>query len=359
MKKHLTFTLLLLCLAVGWAAAQKTVSGTVTSRGGEPLIGVNILQTGTSIGTVTDVDGRYSIRVNAEDAVLEFSYTGYESQQVSTAGRTTVDVVLSEGVSLNEVVVTALGISREKKALSYSAQTIGGEELTRVKDANVVNSLAGKSAGVFINRSASGVGGSTRVVLRGNKSTRDNQPLYVIDGVPMFNYSPAQPGDVWGQSSGSGSGGRDGGDAISNLNPDDIESISVLKGASASALYGSQAANGVILITTKKGKAGVTKVEFSSNFTVEQPIERPELQFEYGQTAPGALDSWGGKVSAPDHVEDFFETGRTWINSVALSGGNEVAQTYFSYANTNSQSMMPTSDFNRHNLTFRETAAFF
>lgn len=355
MKRLLTLCSLVL---LAWTAtAQQTVRGVVSSPGGEPLIGVNVLEVGVANGTVTDLDGSYEIKVGA-NATLEFTYVGYVSSREVVAGRATINVSLQEGVALDEVVVTALGITREKKALTYASQEVSGAELTRVKDANVVNSLSGKAAGVFINRSASGVGGSARVVLRGNKSTRDNQPLYVIDGVPMFNFSPSQPTDVWGQANGAGSPGRDGGDAISNINPEDIESISVLKGASAAALYGSQAANGVILVTTKKGASGSSKITFSSNLTTETAIERPELQFAYGQTATGSLDSWGAKVNAADHVEDFFRTGQTWINSLAFTGGNQTAQTYFSYANTKSTSILPNSDFNRHSFSFRENASF-
>jgi TonB-linked SusC/RagA family outer membrane protein len=258
-----------------------------------------------------------------------------------------------------------LGIQRKSKSLTYSTQRLSGAELSTVKDPNVINGLAGKAAGVTITRSASGVGGSARVIMRGNKSTRENQPLYVIDGVPVANFTPAQPTDVWGQSSGAGSGGRDGGDGISNINPDDIESINLLKGASASALYGSQAANGVILITTKRGKSGQARIDFSSNYSAETPLLKPELQYRYGQTvAPtgsntGTAESWGSKVSAPDHVDDFFRTGNTWINSLSLSGGNQIAQTYFSYSNTSSNGMMPSSEFDRHTFNFRESLKLF
>lgn len=218
-----------------------------------------------------------------------------------------------------------------------------------------------------ITRNASGIAGSVRVVLRGNKSTRENQPLYIVDGVPYANYTPAQPADVWGQANNiSFTGGRDGGDGISNLNADDIESISVLKGASAAALYGSQAANGVILITTKKGKPGKSKIDVSSDFTIESPMLLPDLQYRYGQTItpssdslgrllPGSLGSWGNPVKAPDHVKNYFKTGNTIFNTVSFSGGTEMAQTYFSYANTNNTGMLPASRFNRHTINFRET----
>lgn len=353
---YTTLTLLACVLLTASAVAQKRVSGTVMASSGEVLVGATVVEVGTSNGTSTDINGKYQITV-AEGASLRITYTGYATKTEAVAGRATVDVSLSEDAVLDEVVVTALGISREKKSLTYGAQEISSDDLTRVKDANVINSLSGRTAGLQINRSGSGVGGSTRVVMRGQKSTRDNNVLYVIDGVPMFNFSPAQPGDVWGQSGNSGNVGRDGGDAISNINPDDIESMTVLKGASAAALYGSQAANGVILVTTKKGKAGSTKVEFSSNTTFETPALTPELQFTYG-SRPNENFSWGGKANSTDHVADFFQTGATYINSLALTGGNQTAQTYFSYANTHSKGIIPTSELNRHNVTLRETAEF-
>lgn len=352
--------LLLLCLAFGSQALAQTVAGKVTdATTGESLIGATVTEEGTRNGVSTDIDGNFRLAVGNLSGALVVSYTGYQTQRVALNGNAAVDVALAPGLELDEVVVTALGISREKKSLTYSATEVSNEELNRVKDANFVNSLSGKVAGVQINRSGSGVGGSTRVVLRGSKSTRDNNVLYVIDGVPMFNYSPAQPGDIWGQSAGSGSPGSDGGDAISNLNPEDIESSTVLKGASAAALYGSQAANGVILITTKKGREGATRVNYSANFTVENPIELPELQFSYGQTAPGSLDSWGQRISGTDHVKDFFQTGSTFINSLSLTGGSTSAQTYFSFAHTGAKGIIPTSKLQRYNLNFRETAKFF
>lgn len=332
------------------------VSGTVKDGAGSPLPGVSILLKGTSTGTSTDVEGKYTINVASETDVLVFSFIGFSAQEVTVGNRTSIDVVLVEDATqLNEVVVTALGIERETKSLTYSVQQVGGDQLTVARDANLMNTLNGKVAGITINR-ANGAGGSTRVVLRGNKSTIANQALYVIDGVPMQNPSIGQPTDVWGQSAGSGSAGRDAGDAISNINPDDVESISVLKGASAAALYGSQAANGVILITTKKGKAGQSKIDFSSNFTMENVLLEPELQFKYGQTASGTRDSWGTVVNAPDHVTDFWKTGTTWTNSLSFSGGTDRAQTYVSYSNTTNNGIMPTSEFDRHTLNFRETA---
>jgi TonB-linked SusC/RagA family outer membrane protein len=354
--------LLLLCMILISRLDAQSVSGKVTDAAtGEPLTGASVREEGTQNGAITDVDGRYKLTVSNTSARLSFSYTGYQTLTLDIGGSSTVDATLISGTELDEVVVTALGISREKKSLTYGAQEVGSGELTRVKDANVINALSGRTTGLQINRSGSGVGGSTRVVMRGQKSTRDNNVLYVIDGIPIFNFSPAQPGDPWGGAGNSGPIGRDGGDAIGGINPDDIESITVLKGASAAALYGSQASNGVIVINTKKGKAGATKVEFSSNATFETPVLRPELQFDYiARTTPTGVEnfSWGEKVSSPDHVKDFFQTGGTYINSVSMSGGNQAAQTYFSYANTSSKGVMPTSKLSRHNVTLRESAEF-
>lgn len=344
------------------AAIDKEVRGTVRDVRGGALPGVTVVVKNASRGTQTNANGVYVISAEAGQTLV-FSSIGFLNKEAMVGSSDVVDVVLEENVkSLSEFVVTALGVQKKSKELSYATQQLNSDDLTKVRDANVINSLAGKAAGVTINRSASGIGGSARVILRGNKSTRENQPLYVIDGVPMANFTPAQPTDVWGQASGlTSTSGRDGGDGISNINPDDIESINILKGASGAALYGSQASNGVIVITTKKGKAGRGKIDFFSDFTVEKPSVLPKLQYRYGQTDPqtatgtGSEGSWGAKINAPDHVKDFFQTGTTWTNGISFSGGNDVAQTYFSYSNTNNKGIIPTSKFDRHTFNFRET----
>lgn len=350
---------------------ERPVTGTVRDSKGNPLQGVTILIRNTNKGTQTGPDARFDIMAGPEDVLL-FSSVGYISREIPVSYATEMNVVLHENIqSLNELVVTALGLQKKTRELPYSTQQLGGDEINLVKDANFINSLNGKTAGMTITRNASGIAGSVRVILRGNKSTRENQPLYIVDGVPYANYTPAQPADVWGQANNiSFTGGRDGGDGISNLNADDIESINVLKGASAAALYGSQAANGVILITTKKGKAGKSKIDISSDFTIERPMLLPKLQYRYGQTTgpstdnlgrqlPGSLGSWGNPVHAADHVADFYNTGKTWSNTVSFSGGTEKAQTYFSYANTNNTSILPNSRFNRHTVNLRETLKLF
>ena len=345
------FTLFLLMLVSLGLSAQKSISGTITSTNGETLIGVTVQEKGAANGALSDLDGRYQLTV-ADGATVIFSYTGYAPYELTVGSESTYDVVLKEGVNLDEVVVTALGISREKKSLTYASQEVSGDELTEVKDVNAINALTGKTAGIQINRSGSGVGGSTRIVLRGNKSLTNNEPLIVIDGVPMNNSRQGDQANLFG-------GGIDSGDGISNINPDDVESMTVLKGASAAALYGSQAANGVILITTKKGKAGRAKVNFSSSMITETAAYKPSLQYKYGQTSDGAEFSWGPEVNAANHVDDFFQTGVNWINALSISGGTENLQTYFSYSNTNAKGIMPTNTLNRHNFTLTESGKFY
>ncbi|MBO9631494.1 MAG: SusC/RagA family TonB-linked outer membrane protein [Chitinophagaceae bacterium] len=337
---------------------DKEVTGTVKDKKGNPLPGISVQVKGTGKGTQTNADGVYRISAREGD-ILVFTSVNFAVQEQTVGNTASLNIVLEANVQgLNEVVVTALGIQRKAKDLTYSTQQVKGSDLSIVKETNVINSLSGKVAGLQINRSASGVGGSSRVVLRGQKSIRENQPLYVIDGIPIVNFTAAQPSDLWGQSGGpnSNSAGRDGGDILSTINPDDIEAVNVLKGASASALYGSQAANGVIIITTKKGKAGQTKINFSSDFTLDKAAYRPELQYSYKQSGPANLYSWGDKGSSPDHVKDFFRTGSTWINSLMVSGGTEKAQTYFSYSNTSNKGVLPNTTYGQHTLSFRETA---
>lgn len=334
-------------------AQVKTISGTVKAASDDTLLpGVNVVIQGTTKGSQTDFNGNYIIEASSGD-ILVFSFMGMKTLSVTVADSSTINVVLEDDAqSLDEVIITALGIKKEKKALTYAAQDIKSDELTRVKDANPINSISGKIAGITVNRSASGTGGSVKVTIRGNSSTRNNQPLYVIDGTPISNNSPTQGNSVFG---GFVSGNRDGGDAVSLINPDDIESMTVLKGASASALYGSQGANGVILITTKKGKSGATVINISSNTTFDKVTNLPDFQTEYTADT-GAETSWdGAKSSFGNHVDGFFDVGHTQISSVSLSSGTEKAQTYFSYANTTANGTIPTNELKKHNLNLRET----
>jgi TonB-linked SusC/RagA family outer membrane protein len=335
-----------------------TVKGVAIDATGEPLIGASVSEKGTTNGIMTGVDGDYTLTVPA-NATLVITYVGYLPQEIALNGQTSIDFVLKEDSQmLDEVVVTALGIKKKEKSLTYSTQVIGGDELTRTKDPNMITALAGKTAGVQINKSSSGLGGSAKVIIRGNRSASgNNQPLYVIDGVPMNNTITDQTSTSIGGTNDAGN--RDGGDGISNLNPDDIESMNILKGPSAAALYGSQAANGVIVITTKKGKVGRTSITFNSNTTFDKAAYGiPDFQNTY----TGTDKSWGEKITnggKSDYAGEFFNTGVTTINSIALSSGSEKMQTYFSYANTYAKGVIENNNLMKHNFNFRETANFF
>lgn len=331
----------------------KAVSGIVTDAAGEPLIGVSVKEKGTNNGVVTDINGRYSFTPTNTNAILEFSYIGYAAQTVQPGERGNLDIRMTEeGKELNEVVVTALGIKREQKALSYNVQKVASEELTRNKDANFVNSLNGKVAGVNITKSASGVGGATRVIMRGAKSIEgDNNVLYVVDGMPLFNFSGGTDSGVLGT-------GRVSSEGIADFNPEDIESISVLAGPSAAALYGSSAANGAILITTKKGKEGKLEVAFSSSADFSSPLMMPKFQNTYGNKAD-TYESWGEKLPTPSSYnpkKDFFKTGTNFINAVTINTGNQYNQTFASLASTNSKGIVPNNTYDRFNFTIRNTS---
>lgn len=336
---------------------QIVIKGVVTDEKGETIVGANILEQGTTNGASTDIDGKFTLTVLSNSNLI-VSFIGYQTQTVPVNGKTDFTIKLKEETEmLDAVVVTAMGIKKKASSLTYSTQQVGGDELTRAKDANMINSLAGKTAGVQINRNSSGLGGSAKVIIRGNRSAAgNNQPLYVIDGVPMLNSTTEQAVTVTGGTADAGN--RDGGDGISNLNPDDIESMSILKGASAAALYGSSAANGVILITTRKGHAGVQSVQFSSNLTIDHAYDLPEFQNNYAMS--GNASSWGTKQSSHNYdVEDFFQNGVTAINSISFTSGNDKMQTYFSYANTSARGILEKNKLQKHNFNFRETAKFF
>lgn len=334
------------------------IKGTVTDMKGEDIIGANVVEAGTTNGIITDVFGNFTLAVRP-DAELYVSFVGYRPLTVPVKGQTQLTIRLEEvALMLESVVVTAMGIKKKEASLTYSAQQIDGNELTRSKESNLIFSLAGKTAGVLIAKNSSGLGGSAKVSIRGNRSiSGNNQPLYVIDGVPMLNNSNEQANTVIGGIADAGN--RDGGDGISNLNPDDIESMSILKGASAAALYGSQAANGVILINTKKGRAGVQKITFSSNLNFDNAISLPKFQKNYGMH-PEEKNSWGEKKNLEiyDNLGNFFQTGVSAINSLSFTTGNDKVQTYFSYANTTATGIVPENKQQKHNLNFRETAIF-
>lgn len=330
------------------SVAKVTTTGQVVDAKGEPLIGVSILEVGTTNGTITDIDGNFTLSVN-EGATLEISYIGYKTQTLPVRAKLGQIVMKEDTEVLDEVVVTALGIKRSQKALSYNVQEVKGDALTAVKDANFMNSLAGKVAGVQISSGATGAGGAARVVMRGMKSlTKDNNALYVIDGVPVFNT---------GSSGGEGQYGSMGGsDAVADLNPDDIASVSMMTGPSAAALYGSAAANGVVLITTKKGQTEKTNLTVSNSTTFSKAYIMPEMQNRYGTSA--GLFSWGAATDRRYDPSDFFNTGTNIINSIALSTGNAKNQTYLSASTTNSDGILPNNSYNRYNFTARNTTNF-
>lgn len=330
------------------SVAKVTTTGQVVDAKGEPLIGVSILEVGTTNGTITDIDGNFTLSVN-EGATLEISYIGYKTQTLPVRAKLGQIVMKEDTEVLDEVVVTALGIKRSQKALSYNVQEVKGDALTAVKDANFMNSLAGKVAGVQISSGATGAGGAARVVMRGMKSlTKDNNALYVIDGVPVFNT---------GSSGGEGQYGSMGGsDAVADLNPDDIASVSMMTGPSAAALYGSAAANGVVLITTKKGQTEKTNLTVSNSTTFSKAYIMPEMQNRYGTSA--GLLSWGAATDRRYDPSDFFNTGTNIINSIALSTGHAKNQTYLSASTTNSDGILPNNSYNRYNFTARNTTNF-
>ncbi len=331
-----------------------TITGKVTGEDGNILPGVNITIKGTIKGTITDADGNYSIEVPQESKSLTFTFIGMEPQEVMIGTLTEINVTMVESaIGLREVVVTALGIQRDKKTLSYASQQVSGADIRAASNYNFMEGLSGKASGLDIKVSSSGAGGSTKVVLRGNKSLVGlSEPLYVIDGIPLVNNKNAQA--YYGQP--DSYGGTDGGDGLSALNSDDIESINVLKGANASILYGSQGANGVIVITTKKGKAGKVAVNFNSSTMFEQVSILPEFQYNYGAVS-GSDYSWS-KTSGnyqSNYIEDLFQTGITATNSISVSGGNEKTLAYFSYANVSAKGVMPTNRYHKNNFSFNQS----
>ena len=330
----------------------KTVGGTVLDENGEPVIGATVTVKGTNLVTVTDIDGRFELKV-PNGSILSVSYLGYTTAEVPATGENLTISLKPDERQLAEVVVTALGIRRSEKALSYNVQQVNSEQLTTVKSANFMNSLAGKVAGVNINASSAGVGGATRVVMRGPKSiNQSNQALYVVDGVPINNRNNGETGSIYSTQPGS--------EGIADINSEDIESISVLSGPAAAALYGSAAAQGVIMITTKKGSKGRVQVTISNSSQFLSPFKMPEFQNSYANR-PGEARSWGEKGGSPYggfEPEDFFNTGTNIQNNVALTVGNDRNQTYLSVGTTNARGIIPDNKYNRYNFTVRNTTKF-
>ncbi len=393
--------IVVLCLITGFAQAQKSISGTILGAKGEALSGVSIVVKGTTQGSKTDASGTYTINAT-EKSVLEFSIVGYVSKEVLVGSQSVIDLSMEiASANIAEVVVTALGIKRDKKSLGYSVQEVSGESLSTAKEVNVANSLAGKVAGVQVTRSANGAGGSSRVIIRGSNSLVGNsQPLYVIDGIVMNNNNPNSPGS---------GGGIDYGDGISNINPEDIESMSVLKGPNAAALYGQRGSNGVILITTKSGKGqkGIG-VKYGVDYSMGDALVLPDFQDEYGQgldgtftnwrgtdgkvytwavaqagSIPGmpklsggrdrfARSSWGAKMQGqqyedqwgnvlnftpqPKTFQEYFNKERALVNNISIDGGNESVTYRLSYANTDINGYTPNNTLKRNNINLSMVA---
>ena len=332
--------------------ADGAITGVVLDHTGEPVIGATVTIKGTNKATATGIDGDFILKAPKGSTVV-VNYLGYDEATLVFNGEPLTFNLKESKFQLEEVVVTALGIKRSEKALSYNVQKVGNEDLTTVKNTNFMNSLAGKVAGVNINASSAGMGGATRVVMRGPKSiNQSNQCLYVVDGVPINNRNNGETGSIYSEQPGS--------EGIADINPEDIESISVLSGPSAAALYGSAAAQGVIMITTKKGAEGKVSVAISNSTQFSSPFKMPEFQNEY-PNRPGEIRSWGEKGTSEYtgyDPKDFFNTGSNVQNNVSLTIGNQKNQSYISIGTTNAKGIIPNNKYNRYNFTFRNTTSF-
>ncbi|MEH6658253.1 SusC/RagA family TonB-linked outer membrane protein [Leeuwenhoekiella marinoflava] len=347
----------------------QTITGTVTDNTGVPLPGANVIEKGTTNGASTDFDGNYTLELTTSNAVITFSSLGFLSKDVTVGSQTVIDIQMEEDAQqLGEVVVTALGISKEQRKLGYSVSEVGGEGLTQARETNVANSLSGKVSGLVVKQTNSGPGGTAKILLRGVASTAGGatSPLFVIDGVPMDNTQRGSAGE-WG--------GSDAGDGIGNINPDDIDKMTVLKGQAASALYGARASNGVILITTKKGKKGDYSITLNSNVTFEKAMDLTDFQSQYGQGINGVKPStasvaqatnrrsWGARLDGSDVIGydgntysyskasngyiDFYKTGTTFTNTLSVSKGLGDGAFRLSLSNLNSESIVPNSGLDR------------
>lgn len=343
------------------AKDKKTVKGQILDEIGEPLPGATISIKGGTVGTIADYDGNYSLSVSTGD-VLVFSFLGYTSKEITVGTASVIDVkMVADSKELDAVVVTALGIKRSEKALSYNVKQVTSDDLTTNRDANMINALSGKVAGLNVNASSSGVGGISKVTMRGTKSImQSSAALYVIDGVPMFSAVRSGGGGTEFDSQGAT-------DPMADINPEDVESMSVLSGAAAAALYGSDAANGAIIINTKKGKAGRVSVTVNSNVEFNNAFVLPEFQTRYQQGQNGIINaspiySWGSKQSTAKYVDydpksDYFKTGIIATENVSISTGTEKNQTYASVGVLNSKGIVPNNKYARYNFNFRNTTS--
>lgn len=371
---HVCMIFLLLLFSLHAKAQHLTVSGQVVDEQQVPVIGASVSIKNSSTGTITDIDGGFTLQAPV-NAVIQFSFIGYETVEVKATAEP-MRIVLKENTQMvEEVVVTALGIKREKKALAYSVTELK-EDAFRVKDSNLAAGLAGKVAGVNVVKPATGAMGSSRITIRGNGSFGSNQPLYVVDGIPLDNSDYGQPG-LWG--------GTDNGDGISSISSDDIESMTVLKGGTAAALYGSRAANGAIVITTKKGQKGKIKVELNSSFTLDRPVVKTDdFQYEYGQGISGVAPtsqemallsgpaSWGARLDGSDVIQfdgvarlyvaagkknfsNFYDNAWSLNNNLSLSGGTETTQYRLSVGDQRYDDLFPNSKLSRNNISLNLT----
>lgn len=358
------------CIQVSAKVALIEIKGKVKDEKGNPLAGVSVSIVNENRGVTTDENGNFSINASG-NAVLSFSYVGYKTLTVPVKDKTSIEVTLESALSsLNEVVVTALGIERQARTLTYSTQKVTPEQLNEVRTANIANSLTGKVAGMVVTSSAFGPGSSAKILLRGNRSIAgDNGALIVVDGNIIDNSSGF---NRYGYNSNTNNSS----DGISSINPDDVESINVLKGSAATALYGTTGANGVVIITTKKGKSGKLSVNLNSSVTYDNPLLSPEVQNEFAQGNGGVFganspQSWGPKIDGqqvtdwtgkqttltpqPDNLKGFFRSTLSFNNAIAISGGTDVTQTYFSYANVYSQGIVPENQLDRNTFNLRIT----
>ena len=366
-------------LVAGFALAQRTVVGQISDNDGSPLIGASVFAKGTDSGTVTDIDGKYSIDVPQGANILEFSYTGYETQEIELGASNVVNIELSAGITLQDIVVTALGVERERKELGYSVTTVDGDDMTKVRASNALEALSGRVAGVRTNAASGTAGGSVNVLIRGaNSLGGGNDPLFVVDGAPISNSSfNGTRNQIIG-------GGADVGNRASDINPDDIESISVLKGASAVALYGQRARDGVIVIKTKRAKKSGVSVDVNTSYRISNPLRLPEFQNEYASGDFGTYDAanfvngWGPRISdvqgqtfqhfpfteekalvaQPDNVKDFFDTGNTFVNNFAVSTKGDNGDIRISHTYLNENSFIPGNKFRRNNVSLNAGTSF-
>lgn len=378
--KKLSLVFFMVLFGLSYSIAQRTITGTVSDEDGAPLIGASILAKGTSTGTVTDLDGNYTLRIPEGADALIVSYTGFETKEVMLGASDVVDVKLAEGVAqLSEVVVTALGVERERKELGYAITTVDGEDMAKVRSSNALEALSGRVAGLRINTSSGTAGGSVNVLIRGaNSLGGGNSPLFIVDGAPISNSS------FNGSRNDIIAGGADVGNRGADINPDDIESISVLKGASAVALYGQRARDGVIIVTTKKAKTEGLSVDVNTSYRLSNPLRLPDFQNEYASGDFGVYDAnnfvngWGPRISEvqgqdfnqfpftedrpltaqPDNVKDFFQTGATFVNNVSIGAKGTAGDIRISHTYLDEESFIPGNQLTRNNLSLNAGTSF-